>query len=277
MLLCQFIGYSQTAQALPARDSEFLTLNEYYTIDESQTKQESTDSSLGGLEVGPLAFARYVRNLALNLLRWTLHPEAPQAPQDRYNRRAHFGRWINDPTDETCYNTRAKVLLRDTDAPVSYKESNRCVVEKGSWPDPYSGRVFTESREIQIDHMVPLKDAYLSGAWEWNFQTRCLYANFMGNKFHLVASNGIENMRKGDRAPDKYMPPNQAHRCQYLENWLKIKLIWQLKMTPNEVTAIREGIEENGCNPRNFSLSKQELKQQRTYIRQNLGLCPDRK
>ncbi len=252
---------------------------EYYTIDETQTSLVSYPVSPDISPVNNFSFlsiTAYARSLALNLLRWTLHAEAPKQPYIKYDRKFHFGRWINDPKDDTCYNTRAKVLIRDSEALVSFKEKNHCLVEKGDWADPYAGTTILESHDIQIDHMVPLKNAYLSGAWEWNFQTRCVYANFMGNKFHLIAASGHENMSKGDKAPDRYMPPNESYRCQYLENWLKIKLIWRLKMTPSEVEAIRDGIKNNACDSRKFSLSAAELKLQRKLIYDNSDLCPAR-
>jgi hypothetical protein len=254
-----------------------------YSIDENTAENPqyptlaSGMGSVSGFAVLSLqTFSDLANTLALNLLQWHLRADAPSVPTTPYNRTFHFGRWINDPTDETCYNTRAKVLLRDTDGPVRYKETNHCVIESGTWEDPYSARTFNQSRDIQIDHMVPLKDAYTSGAWEWNYQARCLYANFMGNKFHLISSNGTENMRKGDSAPDEYMPPNREYQCQYIENWLKIKLIWRLKMTSSEVSAIKQLVAENHCDVDHFKFSKKDLRQQRDYINDNLGLCPAR-
>jgi hypothetical protein len=261
--------------------NESLTLesenSEYYTIDEAQPSPAVDSVSP---DMSPInSFARmtaYARVMALNLLRWTLHSQSPELPYDKYNRKLHFGRWINDPNDNTCYNTRAKVLIRDSEEPVSFREKNHCLVEKGDWADPYAGNAITDSRAVQIDHMVPLKNAYISGAWEWDFQTRCIYANFMGNKFHLIAASGHENMSKSDKAPDKYMPPNESYRCQYLENWLKIKLIWKLKLTPAEVDAVRTGIREDGCDSRKFSLSAAELMHQRKLIHEykDNAICP---
>ncbi|WP_413287600.1 DUF1524 domain-containing protein [Bdellovibrio sp. HCB337] len=256
-----------------------LPIQEYYTVNEAQATFTAAPQST---DMSPLSMARIdeltqmARSLAVNLLSWTLHPEAPEMPDEKYQRQHHFGRWINDPTDETCYNTRAKVLIRDSEGPVSFKEKNHCLVEKGDWADPYAGDMITESKNIQIDHMVPLKHAYITGAWEWDYQTRCTYANFMGNNFHLITANGRENMRKGDRGPDQYLPPNQAYRCEYLKNWLKIKLIWQLKMTPTEISAIRRTFEENDCQLKDFSLSQRELKRQRKLIHANNDVCPIR-
>jgi len=252
--------------------------HEYYTIDENQN-HFSADADPGLNQMGMATFslqemAGQVRSAILSLLHWTMHDRALAEPADKYNRKQHFGRWINDPNDDTCYNTRAKVLVRDSDGPVAFKDTNHCVVVGGDWHDAYTGNTFTSTRDIQIDHVVPLKNAYMSGAWEWNFQTRCLYANFLGNSFHLLSVSGTENMRKGDSAPDQYLPPNTNYRCQYLESWLKIKLIWRLKMTPSEVQAIRDGVKENHCNVRDFSLSERDLKNQRDFINANIGLCP---
>lgn len=218
----------------------------------------------------------YVRAMAVNLLRWTYHDQGITHPHDKYNRTLHFGRWINDPNDQTCYNTRARVLIRDSATQVDFKDSNHCVVEKGTWNDPYSGATMHESTKIQIDHMVPLKNAYISGAWEWNFQTRCTYANFMGNTFHLISASGHENMSKGDSSPEEYLPPMQTYRCDYIENWLKIKLIWKLRMSRAEVEAIRKAIKENSCNPRRFAMSAIELKHQRRLIYERQSDCPNR-
>ena len=255
---------------------------EFYTIEDQNQQSEPTTEYFGSSDL--ISMQRFslrtmtdqMRELAVNLLSWTLHSRGDNPATDPYNRKLHFGRWINDPTDETCYNTRAKVLLRDTNGDIFYRQTNRCVVDRGTWSDPYTGRTFTDSRDIQIDHMVPLKNAYVSGAWKWDYQTRCLYANFLGNNFHLISSNGIENMRKGDRAPNGYMPPNLSYQCRYLENWLKIKLIWKLTMTPAEVSAIRDVVQKFHCDTDEFELSEKELRQQRTSIRANMGLCPAR-
>lgn len=279
------VGFAQTSDQTPETPPQIAEplvsaqppLQEYYTIDESPKTYMTSDPK----DMSPFSVDRIeeittaARSLALNLLTWTLHPEAPEMPREKYQRQHHFGRWINDPTDETCYNTRAKVLIRDSETPVSFKEKNHCLVEKGDWADPYAGDTLTESKDIQIDHMVPLKHAYVTGAWEWDYQTRCTYANYMGNTFHLVTANGRENMRKGDKAPDQYQPPNESYRCQYLENWLKIKLIWQLKLTPTEVSAIRRGVEEYGCDLKAFTFSQRELKRQRKLIHE-VDVCPVR-
>jgi len=273
-------GVSGASEGLPDNASMESAETEYYTIEESPGRPPLGASELSSFVPEELFSGAEVFNAVragvLNLLQWTLHPQPPPMPSERYHRTWHFGRWINDPTDETCYNTRTKVLIRDSEGPVSFKERNHCLVESGDWQDPYAGMELRSSREIQIDHMVPLKNAYLAGAWQWNYQTRCTYANFLGNRFHLISASGRENMRKGDRGPDGYLPPNESYHCEYLENWLKVKLIWGLNMTPSEIQAIREDVRQSGCNPKNFRLSTAELAAQRELIREGSEACPSR-
>jgi hypothetical protein len=275
--------YQTQSQVQNQLQNELPSQGPFYTIDETAAPQASQDLTLGGspssqssTSFSAPGLAIQVKAAAISLLKWALHNTTAPAPTQPYNRLFHFGRWINDPTDETCYNTRSKVLIRDSAAPVSFRPQNHCVVERGAWNEPYTGQRIMDSQAIQIDHMVPLKNAYISGAWQWNYRTRCLYANFMGNKFHLISSSGTENMRKGDRGPDMYLPPATGYRCQYLEDWLKIKLIWKLHMTQSEVAAIHAEIQRDHCDLRSFVVSQSLLKAQRAEIFNHQELCHDR-
>ena len=78
---------------------------------------------------------------------------------------------------------------------------------------------------INNQAVVVLKNSYENGAWRWDYQKRCLYANFMDNDFHLLAVLNKDNRKKGDKGPDKFMPSNPSFACEYLSIWLKIKLL----------------------------------------------------
>jgi hypothetical protein len=93
-----------------------------------------------------------------------------------------------------------------------------------------------------------------------------MYANFQANEFHLLSVNGGENMSKGDGAPDRYIPSNDAYVCEYLENWLKVKLIWRLALVPPEAEAIRQLVLQYHCSISQFILDEDELSQQRLAI-----------
>lgn len=251
---------------------------DYYTVHEGVTPeiQEATLDPMETLaEMAESAVHAMVANL--NLMSWDHHQETLRDPATPYNRKNHYGTWVKDPRDSSCYNTRAKVLIRASSVPVSFNSNNRCNVKGGQWHDPYSNRQFTDSADIQIDHMVPLKNSYVSGGWKWTAKKRCLYANFMSNEYHLIAVNGPDNMRKGDGSPEKFMPPNTGYACEYLANWLKIKLIWNLALTPSEASAIGRLAKQNHCDNVTLSMATQELSQQRQSILDNMELCANKK
>jgi hypothetical protein len=247
---------------------------DYYTV------QEGVSERFTGVSLNPMAVVSEIikestkktLELNLNLMSWDHHDEELEDPAIPYDRKSQYGTWVRDPKENNCYNTRARVLIRSSETPVSFNASG-CTVVSGQWHDPYSNREYTQASDIQIDHVVPLKNSYVSGAWKWDSQKRCLYGNFMSNEFHLLAVNGPDNMRKGEKTPEKFMPPNEAFACDYLAIWLKIKLIWNLAMTPGEAQAISELAKQNQCDESLLVISSQDLSRQRESILDNMTLC----
>lgn len=65
-----------------------------------------------------------------------------------------FPTWIT--IEGTC-NTREEVLKRDgTDVVVN----SACASTSGTWVSPYDGGVWTAASDVDIDHMVPLSNAW---------------------------------------------------------------------------------------------------------------------
>lgn len=207
-----------------------------------------------------------------SLLRFNHHAETYGNVTEPYNRGRHFGTWIVIDPAAPCGNVRADVLRRDSLVPVTMNPSG-CTVARGKWEDPYTGRTYTEARDLQIDHFVPLKNAYISGADKWPQKKRCLYANYMGNEYHLIPVFGKENTKKSDRSPEGYMPPNSAYQCEYLAHWLKIKMIWNLGLTPPEKKAIELLAQNNHCTVSDMAFTQSELNQQKRFIKDNMNLC----
>jgi hypothetical protein len=210
---------------------------------------------------------------SFSLLVWTLVSRMLPIPNETYDRKKHFGDWIIDDRNGNCMNTRSVVLKRDSLTNVGMDPVNRCSVENGTWDDPYSNLRLTTAKSIQIDHVVPLKHAYIAGGFQWDAKLKCLYANYLGYRNHLLAVLSVENMRKSDATPFSYLPPNKAYICSYLANWLKIKKIWNLALIPPEVQAIGEAFKENGCSAEQFNMDFAELIQQRQYIIDNHHMC----
>lgn len=202
-------------------------------------------------------------------------PDDSQTAFPKYNRKVHFGTWMHQDDSRPCTNTREMALVRDSDTTVEiqYTNDRKCTVESGLWHDPYTGADFERATDMQIDHVVPLKHAYNSGAYAWRPAVRCHYANFLANGFHLQSVNGHENMAKGDRSPDGYMPPNAAYRCQYVSDWMKIKVIWQLTATQDEVKAIENVLNGDHCHSSFRVIEADQLNRQRDAAAKPISVC----
>jgi len=158
-----------------------------------------------------------------------------QSHADTYNREAVFGGWISV---DGCKNTRAEVLIRTSTVPVTFTRSSECTVKTGRWTDPWSGVTTTVAHEFQIDHTVPLANAWRSGAWSWSHQRRVAFANDLADHLHLVPIVASENASKSDRGPDEWKPPNRAAWCRYARVWDRIKAKWHLTATRAEWNAL---------------------------------------
>jgi hypothetical protein len=260
---------------------------EYYTI--ADPEEEESKESDGQKFITPLNVLKTLNTLnnielkendrldrEQNLLKWVFHKSSHPDIPEKYQRKFHFGSWIRDPSRKSCLNIRGLVLQRDALGELTYADEKHCRIVASRWIDPYTQTELYDAEDIQIDHMVPLKNAYISGAWNWNAAQRCNYANFIGNNFHLLAVLGTENSRKSDRTPEEYIPPNEKTVCQYLVNWLKIKSIWRLKLAKQEALAIEQELKTYSCNTNDFQLEWNELQSQRSKSYENPEACDRR-
>ena len=55
-------------------------------------------------------------------------------------------------------NTREVVLQRDGTGVV---QDSACAATSGSWKSPYDGATWTAASDVDIDHMVPLANAWI--------------------------------------------------------------------------------------------------------------------
>lgn len=263
-----FAAQTPTNNSIPG--DNFETAGEFYTIKDGS---RWTRTSLSPLDWLTQASRRVRDGDEFQLLDMTDHKQAPDLPTEAYNRKKHFGTWIVDSSLGGCYNTRARVLMRDSQTQVTYSSSNKCVVESGRWLDPYTGNTFTSTDDLQIDHVVPLKHAYLSGAWKWQKNKRCLYANFLADDFHLRSVSGHENMKKGDMSPSGYLPPDSRDVCGYVTDWLKIKMIWNLILVPTEIAGIQKAIQDNHCDTSELKITGADLRLIREKIAALQATC----
>ena len=131
---------------------------------------------------------------------------------DAYDRKA-WKHWVD--VDKDCQNTRHEVLLEESLAPVTFKTSKNCRVISGSWLGAYSGNVFTDASQLDIDHLVPLKEAHIFGGYAWDAYRRRDYANDLSNPNTLIAVDRGLNRQKGASDPAEWLPPNKAYQAEY--------------------------------------------------------------
>jgi len=150
-----------------------------------------------------------------------------------------FGAGWTD-ADRDCQDTRAEVLLLESRTPATFTTPSSCTVATGEWIDPWSGTVTTSARALDVDHTVPLANAWRSGAWAWTPDRRVAYANDLADAGHLIAIPLGENRSKGDDGPEGWRPPQRSSWCAYAQTWTAIKARWGLSATPAEWAALQE-------------------------------------
>jgi len=155
-----------------------------------------------------------------------------------YDRDEYHRRWLD--RDGDCQDARQEVLIAESLEPVELGPDG-CRVVSGRWYGRYTGRVFTDPGDLDIDHLVPLKEAHESGAARWPTKRKRRYANDLKHPDTLIAVEAGANRSKGSRDPAEWLPPNEAYHCEYVQNWVDVKRRWGLNMDTAERAAV-EGL-----------------------------------
>jgi hypothetical protein len=137
-------------------------------------------------------------------------------------------------SDRDCQNTRNEVLIAESLEPVVFADGRGCKVLRGLWKCPYTGHVFREPRGLDIDHLVPLKNAHASGGHRWTRKQRTAYANDLSDQDHLVAVAASANRAKSAQSPDLWLPRERRAWCWYARAWRRVKARWGLSMRDAE-------------------------------------------
>jgi len=165
----------------------------------------------------------------------------PLADESREGyKRTAFRHWVD--ADRDGCNTRAEVLIEE--AVEKPTIGSRCRLSGGKWHSYYDEADTTNARGLDIDHLVPLAEAWDSGASKWNAQRRQRYANDLDWSRSLVAVTAKYNRQKADQDPAAWWVPAKSASCQYLTDWVGVKTRWHLSVDQAEQTALRERAEQ---------------------------------
>ena len=136
--------------------------------------------------------------------------------------RSLFKHWIDE--DKDGCNTRQEVLIEE--AIVKPKIGKKCVLSGGTWLSSYDNKTVKGSGStLDVDHMVPLAEAWRSGAWQWTNAERQLFANDMMDSRVLIAVTASSNRSKSDRDLANWLPKaSKEVVCDYVFNWIAVKL-----------------------------------------------------
>ncbi len=158
--------------------------------------------------------------------------ELPVAVENNagYDRDLQFGDWRDSDSD--CHDTRSEVLITES----RVTASGGCVINWGDWLSRWDGQRYTYASDVDIDHHVPVAEAWGSGARSWTQTRRVAFYNDLGDPRSLNAMTDNLNSSKSAYGPEDWMPPSR--KCQYVTWWVAVKTRWSLTVDSRERTAL---------------------------------------
>lgn len=147
-----------------------------------------------------------------------------------------FNYWIDEDGDG-C-DTRNEILIAE--AVVKPKIGKKCVLTGGKWLSPYDGKSTTKASDLEIDHVVPLTEAWRSGAWRWTEAQRQFFANDLADSRTLVAASLTTTRAKGDKDVTSWLPAKGV--CSYITDWIAIKFRYSLSVDISEASVLNRYI-----------------------------------
>jgi hypothetical protein len=148
-----------------------------------------------------------------------------------YNRK-EWKHWID--ADQNCLDTRNEILKSRSLVEVQLNPKG-CKVFSGEWDDFYYPEKLFLAKKIDIDHLIPLKNAHISGGSEWSSEEKKVFANDPEN---LVVTNLKYNRQKGALGIDGWLPIKKNYACKYIKKWVYIKNKYQLTILQDEIFTI---------------------------------------
>ena len=175
--------------------------------------------------------------------RLTVAAEAGAGSYDR----AKFRHWID--VDRDGCDTREEVLLAESS--VQVQRGPGCTVTKGRWLSVFDGRTWIRPGDVDIDHAVPLAEAWRSGARSWSPAVRRGFANDLTYRASLGVMTDNLNSTKQDRDPGVWLPP--VAKCGYVTRWIAVKYRYHLSIDVRERAGLA-AVLAGSCGARNLTV-----------------------
>ncbi len=147
--------------------------------------------------------------------------------------RSEWHHWLDEDGD--CQNTRQEVLIGQSLIPVIFETDQECRVHKGLWKDPYTGFIYLDPSDLDIDHIIPLAYAHASGGYLWDEAEKAAFANDQEN---LLAVSRGANRSKGDRGPSEFQPTT-TFLNDYVNLWNKLSTTYHLNLVSKDEIFIK--------------------------------------
>lgn len=212
-----------TSQDEPVSENSSAVESAEESVSEPEAAEPRPTQTVGATEPEPSEFSELLRQLVI----------ADEYPNG-YDRDL-FRHWVDDDRDG-CNARREVLKIEAVEAPVVGSE---CELIGGLWYSAYDGVITDDDGEFDIDHMVPLKEAWDSGAHAWDSDRRRAFANDLDLPQALIAVSRSSNRSKSDRDPADWLPSLTSYHCQYIQDWIVVKIKWELSVDAREFAALR--------------------------------------
>jgi hypothetical protein len=141
--------------------------------------------------------------------------------------RAKFPHWAGTGTPRCDAGEVAKLMSGD-----NVVRDAECAAVSGQWVSPYDGIAVSDPAQLEVDHLVPLAEAWRSGAAGWTRAERKRFANDLDGE--LVTVTAHINHAKGGKDPCHWQPPVRAYWREYARGWIEVKRRYGLTMNACE-------------------------------------------
>jgi len=199
----------------------------------SVTTATSSPNSVTSSTVAPQSVSTRERLAVLSI-------DDRPSPQGSY-RREEWPHWAD--VDGNGCDARQDALAAWSVVPATVNRSGTCKVVVGSWVSPYDQMASNNPSDFDVDHLVPLENAFRSGGWAWSTERRRAFAN---NPGELVVASASSNRSKGSDPPNEWRPAFRDSWCAYADGWVKVKSAWGLTVTTSERDALGQMLDTCG-------------------------------